>query len=54
MIIYLDRKFSVVGKESATMAKVIPGNGEPPYFIRVYEHPNGASKKSKPETKTGG
>lgn len=40
MIIYLDRKFDVVEKESARMAKVIPGNGEPPYFIRVYKYPN--------------
>ena len=35
MIIYLDNNFNPVDKDQAVMAKVIPDNGEPPYFVSV-------------------
>jgi hypothetical protein len=35
MIIYLDKDFNPVEKDKAVMAKVIPENGDPPYFIKV-------------------
>jgi hypothetical protein len=35
MEIYINSKFEIVAKENATMIKIIPSNGEPPYFIEV-------------------
>jgi hypothetical protein len=35
MIVYFNDDFEDVSKELATMAKVIPLNGDPPYFIKV-------------------
>jgi hypothetical protein len=35
MIIYLTKDFEPVEKEKAVMAKVIPENGDPPYFVAV-------------------
>ena len=35
MIIYLDADFNPVDKDKAVMAKVIPDNNDPPYFVTI-------------------
>ena len=37
MIIYLNDNFDPVEKDEATIAKVIPDNGEVPYFIDIQD-----------------
>jgi hypothetical protein len=40
MIIYLDKKFNIVDKKKAVIAKVIPPGGAPRYFIVVNKKSN--------------
>lgn len=35
MIIYLDNDFNPVDKDIATLARVIPDNGDAPYFVAL-------------------
>ena len=52
MIIYLDDKFNPTTKEKAIIAKVIPEDGKPPYFIRMKEDA-GKEKKNDKQSRTG-